>query len=102
MEECIPRAECRLCQEKYDEVNNGQNKRLDHIEEEIKQIHELATAVGKMAMSLEQMAKELAKQGERLDRIEAEPATKWKNAVWLLTAGLIGAVLSFVLGRMGL
>ena len=101
-DQCIPRRECDACKEKYDEINYGQNKRLDALEESVKQIHALAIAVEKMTLSIEQMTKELTKQGERLAEIEKEPALKWKQASWLVIAGLIGAVLSYLVTHIGL
>lgn len=102
MENCIQREECKACKELYDAINDGQNRRLDALEVDAKQIHELAISVGKMAVCLEQMARELQKQGEKLAVIEAEPGNKWKQAVWIVIAGLIGAVLSWFISRLGM
>ena len=97
MDECITRTECKTCQDKYDAENDRQNHRISALEQDIKQLHSLTVSVEKMAVSLEQMAKQLEKQGEKLEAIEAEPAEKWKNAVWLVVAGLIGAALTMML-----
>jgi hypothetical protein len=97
MDECITRTECKTCQDKYDAENDRQNHRISALEQDIKQLHALTVSVEKMAVSLEQMAKQLEKQGEKLEAIEAEPAQKWKNAVWLVVAGLIGAALTMML-----
>ena len=97
MDECITRTECKTCQDKYDAENDRQNHRISAVEQDIKQLHSLTVSVEKMAVSLEQMAKQLEKQGEKLEAIEAEPAQKWKNAVWLVVAGLIGAALTMML-----
>ena len=101
MEDCINRAFCVACQEKYDEINASQNRRLDALEENIKQIQSLTVSVEKMAMSIEQMTKELAKQGERLETIEKEPAQKWKQATWIVLTAILTAVVTFVLTRLG-
>lgn len=97
MDECITRTECKTCQDKYDAENDRQNHRISALEQDIKQLHSLTVSVEKMAVSLEQMAKQLERQGEKLEAIEAEPAQKWKNAVWLVVAGLIGAALTMML-----
>ena len=44
------------------------------------------------------MQKELTKQGERLEKIEAEPGENWKKAVWLIVAALVGFGIHAVLG----
>lgn len=102
MDDCISRQECRVCQDKYDEININQNRRLDVLESDIKQIHELTISVKTMAVCLENMTKELAKQGEKLEAIEAEPAKKWEQAVSIVISVVITAVATFFLARMGM
>ena len=102
MDECISRQECKTCQEKYDEINNNQNRRLDALEENVKQIQALTISVEKMAVSIEQMTKELTKQGQRLEAIEAEPGEKWKQAVWIVISVIITATVTLFLSRIGI
>ena len=102
MEDCISRQECKVCQEKYDEINNGQNRRLDVLEENVKQIQALTISVREMAVNIGQMTKELSKQGERLEAIEAEPGKKWEQAVSVVISVIITAVATFFLARMGM
>lgn len=100
--ECITKTECKSCQALYDEINANQNRRLDNIEDELKEIRKLNMTVAEMAQTLKQMANELSRQGDRLEEIEKEPAKNWKNTVWLIIAGVLGAVLTMILRRMGL
>lgn len=102
MDNCIQREECNACKELYDTKIDAIDNRLVKVESSVEQLHALTVSVEKMAVSLEQMAKELEKQGAKLDEIEAEPAKKWKNAVWLICAGIIGAVLSYIFTHIGL
>ena len=98
---CINKAECKACQALYDEINANQNRRLDNIEDELKEIRKLNMTVAEMAQTLKQMANELSRQGDRLEVIEKEPAKNWKNAIWLIIAGIIGAVLTIFLRKLG-
>ena len=105
----ITRAEHNAFAERIDAENDRQNHRLSALEENIKQLQQLTISVEKMAVNMESMVRSqntmtrsLEKQGERLDAIEKEPAQKWKNAVWLVVAGLIGASLSMFLSRVGI
>ena len=100
-EGCISRVECKTCQDKYDEINNSQNRRLDALEADIKQIHSLTVSVEKMAISLEAMAKELEKQGQKLDALESEPGKNWKQATWLIFTVLITAAITYILTSIG-
>ncbi len=102
MDECITRQECRVCQDKYDAENERQNHRLSALEADMKQLQDLTISVNRMAVSLETMAKELAKQGQKLEAIEAEPGQKWEQAVSIVISVVITAVATFFLARMGM
>ena len=78
---------------RIDAENQIQNKRIDKLEETVKEIQRLTVAVERMAVSMEAMTKEIASQGQRLDAIEKEPADKWKNAVWIVVSALIAAAI---------
>lgn len=78
---------------RVDAENQMQNKRIDKLEETVKEIQRLTIAVERMAVSMEAMTKEIASQGQRLDAIEKEPADKWKNAVWVVVSALIAAAI---------
>ena len=102
MEDYITRIEHNVFAEKIEAEDKRQNKRLDAMEDSIKQIQELTTQVKIMAASLERMTEELAKQGSRLESIEKEPAQNWKNAVWIVIAGVIGFALNMLLSGVGM
>lgn len=102
MDDCITRQECRVCQDKYDAENERQNHRLSALEADMKQLQDLTISVNRMAVSLETMAKELAKQGQKLEAIEAEPGKKWEQAVSIVISVVITAVATFFLTRMGM
>lgn len=71
--------------------DNRQNKRIDVLEETVKQIQDLTISVKEMTNSINNMAATLERQVNRLDAIEREPAENWKKAVWLVLSTLIGA-----------
>lgn len=58
--------------------NNRQNKRLELVEESVHQISDLTISVKEMAVNMGDMLKELEKQGERLEKLEQEPAEAHK------------------------
>jgi hypothetical protein len=102
MDDCITRQECRVCQDKYDEININQNRRITALEADMKQLQDLTISVNRMAVSLETMTKELSKQGQKLEAIEAEPGKKWEQAVSIVISVVITAVATFFLARMGM
>ena len=87
---------------RVDEHNARQDKRIDGLEERYRQIQDLNISVQRIALSIEGMAKELAKQGERLEVIEKEPATNWKKFMWMLFSALVGGVLVIIGQHVGI
>lgn len=85
--------------------NNRQNKRLELLEESVRQMGALTTSVERLAMSVESMVKEQEKQGKRLEILENLPAQKWNHLVktaisciiTTLLGGVVGAVLAMIL-----
>ena len=87
---------------RVDDENVRQNHRLDRLEKNGALLNDLVVSVKELAMSVKQMQEELKRQGERLDRIEDEPAEKWKKLSWLVVTGLVGAVIGFLVSKLGL
>lgn len=88
-EEYITRHEHNEFASRIDAENKRQNRRLDALDENVKQISKLTVSVEKMAVSTETMARELGRQGERLEALETAPAKRWNAA---LTAGIGTAI----------
>ena len=82
---------------RMEEKDKRQDKRLELLEEGQKELRELSVSLAKMAVSVEAMAKELKAQGERLERIEAEPGDKWRKAVWIVITSLVSAAVGWAL-----
>lgn len=82
--------------ERISDENNRQNRRLEILETNSKQLTTLATAVEKLALSIENMAKEQASQGERLEMLEGRDGERWRQ----VTGYIITAVISLVLGYL--
>lgn len=82
--------------------NNRQNKRISELEETVRQINELTLSVREMAVSMSRMLEEQKKQGERLETLEARDGQMWRKVVEYAVMAAVGAVLTFVLTRIGL
>lgn len=94
----ITRGEYEEAIKRIEAEEKRQNKRLDNLEESIATLTELTISIEKIAVNIEQMQKELTKQGERLEKIEAEPGENWKKVIWLIVAALVGFGIHAVLG----
>lgn len=94
----ITRGEYEEAIKRVEAEEKRQNKRLDNLEESIATLTELTISIEKIAVNIEQMQKELTKQGERLEKIESEPGENWKKVIWLIVAALVGFGIHAVLG----
>ena len=97
MDDYITRNEHQEFSQRVDAENNRQNKRIDELEQSIKQIGAIAINVEKLAVNMENMTNELKKQGDRLDDIESKPGKKWDNLSWLLVSSLVTGIIGYAL-----
>lgn len=84
------------------EENDRQNKRLENLENNSKQLTTLATAVEKLALSIENMAKEQVSQGERLETLESRDGEKWRQVTGYAITTLISLVLGYIFAHLGI
>ena len=96
MENYITREEHEEFCKRLEAEDTRQNKRLEVLEENVRQIAALTVSVEKMASSMENMAQELGHQGERLAELEKVPGRNWDT----LKSGLLGALATAVAGGM--
>lgn len=75
-----------------DDENKRQNTRLDKLEQNVQEIGKLTRSVDSLAQSTQTMAKQLEKQGERLDAIEQKPTKRWETVVTGILAAIAGAI----------
>ncbi len=54
--------------------------RVGDLEDQTQTIQSLALSIDRLANSIDRMAKEQEKQGERLKKLEDEPAERWNSA----------------------
>lgn len=80
--------------------NNRQNKRLENLERNSKQLTSLATAVEKLAFSIETMAKEQASQGERLETLESRDGEKWRQVKGYIVTTLISLIIGYFFAQL--
>lgn len=64
---------------RLDDENSRQNRRLAELEQSAKEMRDIVIAVHELATNMQHMLDEQKKQGARLDKIESEPAQKWRR-----------------------
>ncbi len=102
MEDMISRREHDEFAKRIEAEEHRQNRRIELLEESVKQNAELTLSVGKLASSVEQMAKEQAHQGERLETLESRDGEMWRKVTGYLITGVAGIVIGFIFRQIGM
>lgn len=79
---------------RMDAENERQNRRIQLLEDNGRQISELTISVKEMAVNMGNMLEEQKKQGERLGKLEKEPAESYKT----IKGTIITVIMSTVVG----
>lgn len=74
--------------------------RMKKCEEQQSLLNRLVSSTDKLAINMEYMAKEQKEQGERLARLEHEPAEDFKHYKRLIVGCIITGILSCLLGAV--
>ncbi len=88
---------------RVEEENARQNHRIAEMEKTVGKISDLTISINNLATSINSMAKEQKKQGERLENLEGVPVKNWNTVkVAILTAvgtaigtGIVAAVINY-------
>lgn len=102
MDTPITRAEHEEFRRRLEEENRRQDKRIEILEEAQKEVASLASSLEKMAVSIQQMCKELESQGKRLAAVEGRDGELWRKVIGCIVTGLVGAVVGFACSKIGL
>lgn len=100
--EYVGREEHAEFAKRIDDEQHRQNKRIDSLEQTVKEISSLATSVEKLANNMANMVKEQEKQGERLEALEGKDGEMWRTVVKYVLTTALGLVIGIVAMQTGL
>ena len=98
--EFISRAEHEEHQRLEDE-DVRQNRRLEILEETVKQIAKISTSVEKLALNMENMVKEQISQGQRLTELEGRDGEMWRKVVGWVISAVVGVAVGYFFFKLG-
>lgn len=81
---------------RIDEENDRQNHRLSELEKNFANVNALAISTEKLAVNMETMAKEIARQGAKLNDLELKPAKRWDLVITTLISAVVGTLIGFI------
>ena len=90
MEDPITRAEYEEYQKRMEQEDHRQNRRIEQLEENTKQINALTVSIEKLAQSVESMVREQEAQGKRLVSLESKDGEMWRKVVGYVITAVIG------------
>ena len=102
MDTPITRADHEEFRRRLEEENKRQDKRIELLEDNMRELNQLTTSVGKLAASVESMVKEQEKQGKRLETLEGRDGERWRKVVGYVITAAVGIVLGFLFRQIGM
>lgn len=102
MDGSITRAEHEEFRRRLEEENRRQDKRIELLEDNIRELNSLTASVGKLATSIESMVKEQEKQGRRLETLEDRDGAMWSKIVAYGATALVGIFIGYIAQQLGL
>ena len=100
--EYISRAEHDEFAKRIHDEDARQNHRIKELEDKVDATNKLLVVIEKLTNNIENMQKEIKRQGERLLVIENRDGENWRKAVWLVVSLVIGGVVGYILKHIGL
>lgn len=79
-----------------------QNKRIDILEESVKNFSKVQASMEKMETVMTSTLKEIEKQGQRLERLESRDGEMWRKVVGYIVTAIVGIVIGFVFKQFGM
>ena len=102
MEDYISRREHEEYAKRMEEEHRRQNHRIGDLEKGMDQNNRLIVSVEKLALSMENMQKELREQGARLESLESRDGEMWRKVTSYVITAVIGIVVGYVFVQIGM
>ena len=100
--EYVGREEHTEFAKRIEDEQHRQNRRIELLEEAVKQNTALTVSVEKLANNMKNMANEQIKQGERLEALEGRDGEMWGTVVKYVLTAALGLVIGLVATQIGL
>ncbi len=100
MDEPISRAEHEEFAKRIDAQEKRQDKRLEMLENTVREIGTLTLSVQRLAQSLESMVEEQERQGRRLQALEDRDGEKWRKLMGYIATALTSGAVTLLLSQI--
>jgi uncharacterized protein HemX len=93
----VTEREFNLSNQRIADENHRQNERINMLETNYTIVQQLAVQMERLATNMETMAKELTRQGTKLNELEMKPSKRWDLVVTSLITGVVGAIVGMAM-----
>lgn len=93
----VTEREFNLSNQRIADENHRQNERINMLETNYAVVQQLAVQMERLATNMETMAKELTRQGTKLNELEMKPSKRWDLIVTSLITGVVGAIVGMAM-----
>ena len=100
MDEPISRGEHEEFAKRIDAQEKRQDRRLEMLENTVREIGALTLSVQRLAQSLESMVEEQERQGRRLQALEDRDGEKWRKLMGYIATALTSGAVTLLLSRL--
>lgn len=100
MGEPISRAEHEEFAKRIDAQEKRQDKRLEMLENTVREIGALTLSVQRLAQSLESMVEEQERQGRRLQALEDRDGEKWRKLMGYIATAITSGAVTLLLSQI--
>ena len=100
LDEPISRGEHEEFARRIDAQEKRQDRRLELLEENVREIGALTVSVQKLAQSLQSMVKEQEQQGRRLQALESRDGEKWRKLMGYIATALTSGAVTLLLSQI--
>ena len=87
---------------RMEEEHTRQNKRIANLETKLEENNKLLSSVERLAISVENMQKQLTTQGLKIDELESRDGESWRKFVGYVISAVVGGVIVFVFKQLGM
>lgn len=102
MDSPITRAEHNEFVKRMEDDHKRMNRRIELLEEQSRQVTDIALSVRELATSVKQMATEQKEQSAKLEKLEERDGEMWRKVVGYVVTAVVGILIGFVFQQIGI
>lgn len=88
--------------ERLADEDKRQNKRIDVVEDTVRQIGDLTASVKELALSMKNMTKVQEQQGNDIEELKNRDGKMWRKVTGYVITAVINMVVGFIFAKIGM